>query len=663
MQHLPPTADWTTWNMINTTPTRTPFTTAFLPPASQSMQFAPYSSTYQQTVHSQAPQVSYPSPTVAPFQQLHQQAMPHTANTHFPPPTLYPAAFTNNPHHLPAPSIQQPLPFHQAAATLPPWFSYTDPSTIFYNHPPLQLSHQQLVTSEVPHSPSQQPPPQTPHIVPPIPANMLHSTPPINNNAHQQQQHTTTRHTRSASRFHKHRHSTRDRRRRHSTCSRSRRARRHRTRTRTRTRSRSPRHSCLSYNRTPHTHDHSDHQTQPLPPPPPTPLPTPQSQQSSQPPLPPPPLPPPRLPPPSSPPPLQQQPSETLSNRIPSIASTLASTRDSTSQPITAGQVTLTPRQPQHASAKHASSAPTADLPLTLSDDPVTQAIETTIEQHPSVLVPWEPPIREHYEAFNYRQLEQRLHSAALRARELTPPSVYFRFLADSDSTVRKLVQWLETRFPAGIDLPQEHIVTTLAKYIVTTGMPIHTTLINITYHQHPQYRLWQLHLQNMPRSTNTSLSQAGNAYYYWAHATSESGFLGILLHGLILPTCSETMNGRQVHGFFCNATMDPDNITHKVVDRYLSGKAMYHLSLPGNFGPLTKQYPQEAHTQNKKKFPHMELFTDQEIVVGVYTLHWQISAAFGSWNLIRTTSHQHLLHRSLNNMSWNQRCWIRTCK
>ena len=58
-----------------------------------------------------------------------------------------------------------------------------------------------------------------------------------------------------------------------------------------------------------------------------------------------------------------------------------------------------------------------------------------------------------------------------------------------------------------------------------------------------------------------------------------------------------------------------------------------------------------------------MELFTDQGIVVGVYTLHWQISAAFGSWNLIRTTSHQHLLHRSLNNMSWNQRCWIRTCK
>ena len=254
--------------------------------------------------------------------------------------------------------------------------------------------------------------------------------------------------------------------------------------------------------------------------------------------------------------------------------------------------MTLTPRRPQHASAEHASSATTAELPGTLSDDPLTQAIETTIEQHPSILVPWEPPIREHYEAFNYCQLEQRLHSAALRARELTPPSVYFRFLADSDSTVRKLVQWLETRFPAGIDLPQEHIVTALAKYIATTGMPIHTTLTKITYHQHPQYRLWQLHLQNMPRCTNTSLSQAGNAYYYWAHATSESGFLGILLHGLILPTCSETMSGRQVHGFFCNATMDPDNITHKVVDRYLSGKSHVPFVLTGQLWATHKAVP-----------------------------------------------------------------------
>ena len=98
--------------------------------------------------------------------------------------------------------------------------------------------------------------------------------------------------------------------------------------------------------------------------------------------------------------------------------------------------------------------------------------------------MPWEPQIRDQHEAFNYRELEQRLHSATLRAKELTAPSV---------PSVRKLIDWLETRFPAGIDLPQEHIITALAKYITTTGMPIRTTLTQITYHQHPRFRLWQL--------------------------------------------------------------------------------------------------------------------------------------------------------------------------
>ena len=287
MQHVPPAPDWTTWQMINTTPTRTPFTTAFLPAASQSTQFAPYSSAYQPTLHSQAPHLSYPSPTVAPFQHLQQQPIPNTANTHFPPSTLYPAAFTGNPHHPPAPSMQPPLPFHQEATNPLQCFSYADPSTIFHNPtPPLRLSHPQIVMSEVPHSPSQPPPLQQPYTTPPLPANMLYSTPPISNTAHRQQQPSTTRHNRSASRSHKHRsRSTRDRRRRRSTRSRSRRSRRHRTRTKTRTHSRSSRHIRPTHNQTPNTHDQSVHQSQPSPLPPPTPLPTPQSQQSSQSPL------------------------------------------------------------------------------------------------------------------------------------------------------------------------------------------------------------------------------------------------------------------------------------------------------------------------------------------------------------------------------------------
>ena len=60
---------------------------------------------------------------------------------------------------------------------------------------------------------------------------------------------------------------------------------------------------------------------------------------------------------------------------------------------------------------------------------------------------------------------------------------MYFRFLANRDTSVRDMAAWLETRFPADIDLPQEHIATSLAKYNVTTGMPSNNTLTHITFH------------------------------------------------------------------------------------------------------------------------------------------------------------------------------------
>ena len=152
----------------------------------------------------------------------------------------------------------------------------------------------------------------------------------------------------------------------------------------------------------------------------------------------------------------------------------------------------------------HHTPVQSSTTPQALTDVPLEAAIEHTIEHNPSVLTPWEPPIRDQYEAFNYRELEQRLHSATLRAKELTAPAVYFRFLQDRDPSVRKLIDWPETRVPPGIDLPQEHIITAFAKYITTTGIPIHTTPTHTTYQQHPRFRLWQLHLQNVPRNTTT---------------------------------------------------------------------------------------------------------------------------------------------------------------
>ena len=50
--------------------------------------------------------------------------------------------------------------------------------------------------------------------------------------------------------------------------------------------------------------------------------------------------------------------------------------------------------------------------PLSQSEDPLQEAIEQQMKQDPSVFTPWEPPIRDNYQAFSYRE------------RELTAPSV-----------------------------------------------------------------------------------------------------------------------------------------------------------------------------------------------------------------------------------------------
>ena len=200
-------------------------------------------------------------------------------------------------------------------------------------------------------------------------------------------------------------------------------------------------------------------------------------------PLPPPPLPPQHYKQPPSSTSIKPSPPPTppsLADQIRSVAMSRAICHTTTPKTITAGLVHLKPRQ------QHTPPAPpdTTTTKQPQSDDLLQEAIEQQIQQDPSVLTPWEPPIRDSYQAFNYRELEQRLHSAALRARELTAPSVYFRFLADRDTSVRDMAAWLETPFPADIDLPQEHITTSLAKYNVTTGMPMYNTLTHTTFHQ-----------------------------------------------------------------------------------------------------------------------------------------------------------------------------------
>ena len=589
---------------------------------------APFLSTFSQNPQQHypaghtLPQSMQPQCTTAAFTQPfapipQQQQQPQLLGHTVPQPTQAPfatSAFTqspslhtfNTPHHSTAMPGFQPPPHHNAAIPNPQLSPPQYGSLL--NYQPTPHSTTTTLVQPLPATPFSQQFPTT-----------TASTPPMSHNKHNRtrsrttrkkhRSSTTRRHRRkSTKRHHSHyrsRHrSTTLRSRHHKSKHRSQRRRRHRSHRRQHSshtdRSKSNHQSHTGHKPAASSQQHTtpQHHMSPLPPPPTTQLP----------PLPPPPLPsdytgkhlfstsptshqqqpppPPPLPPPTVPPPLS------LADKIRSIAKSKNTYNTTTSKTVTAGQVHLTPRQ-QYTPPTPLDTTNTTNEPQpTQAIDHLEEAIERQIQQDPSVLIPWEPPTRDSYQIFNYQELEQRLHSATLRARELTAPSVYFRFLSDRDKSVRDMKEWLETRFPAGIDLPEEHITTTLAKYIVTTGMPINNTLTHITFHQHQQFRIWQLHLKNMPRNTAISLSQAGNAYYHWAHATSESGFLGILLHGLILPTCSESMDGRKVHGFFCSATMEQDNLIHKVVHRYLSGKSHVPFILTGQLWGTHKPVP-----------------------------------------------------------------------
>ena len=509
---------------------------------------APFLSTFSQTPpqHYRAghtlPQSMQPQCTTAAFTQpfaptpQQQQQQPQLLGHTVPQPTQAPfanSAFTqppschtfNTPHHSTAMPGLQPPPHYNAAIPNP----QLSPSQYgsFLTYQPTPHSTSTTLVQPLPATPVSQQSPIT-----------TASTPPRSHNKHSRTRSLTTcKKHRSTTRRHSRRKSTkRHHSRHHKSQHQSQRRRQHRSHRRQHPsntdRSKSNHRSHTGHKPAASSQQHTSphHHTSPLPPPPttqlpslpPPPLPSEHtgkhlfstSPTPHQQPPPPPPLLPPKVPPPTS-----------LADQIRSIAKSKNIYNTTTSKTVTAGQVHLTPRQ-QYTPPTPLDTTNTTNEPQpTQAIDHLQEAIERQIQQDPSVLIPWEPPTRDSYQIFKYQELEQRLHSATLQARELTAPSVYFRFLSDRDKSVRDMTAWLETRFPAGIDLPQEDITTTLAKYIVTTGMPINNTLTHITFHQHQQFRMWQLHLQNMPRNTTTSLSQAGNAYYHWAHATNESGW------------------------------------------------------------------------------------------------------------------------------------------
>jgi len=95
----------------------------------------------------------------------------------------------------------------------------------------------------------------------------------------------------------------------------------------------------------------------------------------------------------------------------------------------------------------------------------------------------------------------------------------------------------------------------------------------DFTSHQHGHYRLLRVPLEAMV-GPSLEPSSVGTNSYYWAHATTQQGLLGILTLGKILKTLPD--GDYKTYGFFCGGTphaYSDFDIFRIVVQRWAAGK------------------------------------------------------------------------------------------
>ena len=97
--------------------------------------------------------------------------------------------------------------------------------------------------------------------------------------------------------------------------------------------------------------------------------------------------------------------------------------------------------------------------------------------------------------------------------------------------------------------------------------------------HQQEYYRLFQIPLSNMP-----GLEGGGCSTYFWAHATTDNGLIGILKLKRVLRTFPDSV-GHKTYGFFCGATNNPWSDWEKlrvVIARWTAGKNIANFIISG---------------------------------------------------------------------------------
>ena len=183
------------------------------------------------------------------------------------------------------------------------------------------------------------------------------------------------------------------------------------------------------------------------------------------------------------------------------------------------------------------------------------------------------PEIRRSMSIPNYKQLQETLTTAQQRANWLAPHWQLYQNLTIHHPTTRQYLQALDEAHLPNQEMLPDNVQQYLARAMATTGFPF-SSIKSISHHTYQNKNIWRVALTKLPGSLQPQSMLQG--VYKYAHATSQSGIIGFLLLGCILPSCKDILGvDFTPTGFFCSATLDPtpDALLKIVVNRSQSAK------------------------------------------------------------------------------------------
>ena len=183
------------------------------------------------------------------------------------------------------------------------------------------------------------------------------------------------------------------------------------------------------------------------------------------------------------------------------------------------------------------------------------------------------PEIRQSMSIPNYKQLQETLTMAQQRANWLAPHWQLYQNLSIQHPTTRRYLQALDEAHLPNQEMLPDSAQEYLARAMATTGFPF-SSIKSISHHTYQNKNIWRVALTKLPGSLQPQSMLSG--VYKYAHATSQSGIIGFLLLGCILPSCKDILGvDFTPTGFFCSATLDPtpDALLKIAVNRSQSAK------------------------------------------------------------------------------------------